>query len=67
MAERERNLNTHVNNDVVKAAMDIRVAHQPKSRNTKSEYLVQDFVILELLLILSKLNVQYINKSVYEF
>ena len=68
MAERRHNRNTHINNDVAKAAVDLRLAHLlTKSRHTESEYLVQYLVISEILLILSEFNDQNINRSVCGF
>ena len=68
VAGRQNKLSMHINDDVLEAAMDLWLAyHHHKLRNAAFESLVRYFSILECLLILSELNVQYINKSVCEF
>ena len=51
MAERQRNLNMHVNNDVVKAAMDMSVAHHHQNQEIRNLNISREFAILEILLI----------------
>ena len=35
MAKRQHNLNTHINNDVVKAAMDLRITHHHQNQGNE--------------------------------